>query len=110
MIYIDASPNPSGAYPGGKNQPFPGCIPLTDEQETVFKQYNGFVIVTPNTDKHGTTSYTLEPNAEAWEAWKAALLSEPEPSASLDQRVADLEANNQELYEALDMILTGVTE
>nr|DAW43768.1 MAG TPA: Protein of unknown function (DUF3807) [Caudoviricetes sp.] len=79
MIYIDSTPNPSGAYPGGKNQPFPGCIPLTDEQAAIFRQYNGFVIVTPSTDNHGATSYTVEPNTEAWEAWKATLPPETDP-------------------------------
>ena len=62
MIYIDAMPNPSGAYPNPKNQPFPGCVPLTDEQADVFFSYNGFVIVQDG---------EVTPNVEAWEAWKA---------------------------------------
>ena len=90
MIYIDASPNPSGAYPGGKNQPFPGCIPLTDAQEAVFRQYNGFVTISEGED--GET--VVSPNVEEWEAWKAA---QPDPldalkSARIAQSKTDLAA------------------
>lgn len=72
MIYIDATPNPSGAYPNPKGQPFPGCITLTDEQAEIFFQYNGFVTV-----KDGTAT----PNTEAWEKWKAEQ-PDPEPAPS----------------------------
>lgn len=75
MIYIDPAPNESGAYPNPKNQPFPGCIPLDDEQAATFLQYNGFVTVTEGED--GETIVT--PNTEAWEAWKAAEAEKPEP-------------------------------
>lgn len=73
MIYIDSKHNESGAYPNPKNQPFPGCIELNEEQATVFFEYNGFVIVQDG---------VVTPNVEAWEAWKASLPepSEPEPS------------------------------
>lgn len=110
MIYIDSTPNPSGAYPSAKNQPFPGCVPLTDEQAALFRQYNGFVVVRPVTDGTGAVSYEIEPNTQAWEAWKAQQPEEPEPEPTMDDRVASLEANEEELYEALNMILTGVTE
>lgn len=77
MIYIDKNPNPSGAYPNAKNQPFPDCIALTDEQAAVFFEYNGFVTVTQT-----ESGVTVEPNTEAWEAWKASLPDpEPEPEA-----------------------------
>lgn len=73
MIYIDSKPNESGAYPNPKNQPFPGCIALNDEQATVFFEYSGFVTVQDG---------VVTPNVEAWEAWKASLPepSEPEPT------------------------------
>lgn len=74
MIYIDKTPNPSGAYPNAKNQPFPDCLALTDEQATVFFEYNGFVIITQDGE-----SMNVEPNTEAWEAWKASL---PDPANS----------------------------
>lgn len=74
--YIDPVPNPSGAYPGGKNQPFPGCIPLTDEQAATFRQYNGYVTISKGED--GET--VLTPNTEAWEAWKT---TQPDPLDNL---------------------------
>lgn len=85
MTYIDSTPNPSGAYPNAKHQPFPGCIELNDEQAAVFFAYNGFVTVT-------TDPVTVEPNTEAWEAWKASL---PEPEIvnepTVEERVTELE-------------------
>lgn len=77
MIYIDSKPNPSGAYPNPKNQPFTNCIELNDEQAAVFFEYNGFVIVT-------TDPVTVEPNVEAWEAWKASLPEPTEPEVEPD--------------------------
>ena len=73
MIYIDSTPNQSGAYPNPKNQPFPSCIELHDKQAAVFFEYNGFVTI-----ENGTVT----PNTEAWEAWKASLPepTEPEPT------------------------------
>lgn len=79
MIYIDSKPNPSGAYPNAKNQPFPGSIALTEEQAAVFFEYNGFVTVTETED-----TVMMEPNVEAWEAWKASL-PEPEPAPEPEQ-------------------------
>ena len=77
MIYIDSKPNPSGAYPNPKNQPFPDCIPLTDEQAEVFFEYSGFVIVQDG---------EVTPNAEAWEEWKASQpeSTEPEPEPTTE--------------------------
>lgn len=96
MIYIDRKPNPSGAYPNPKNQPFPGCITLNDEQAALFFEYNGFVIVEGD---------TVTANVQAWEEWKSSL-PEPEPvepEPTTEERIAELE-------EALEMILSGVTE
>lgn len=78
MIYIDPTPNASGAYPNPKNQPFPGCITLTDEQAETFFQYNGFVTIAEDG--------TVTPNTEAWETWKAA---QPDPLNSVKiERIA----------------------
>lgn len=82
MIYIDPAPNPSGAYPNPKNQPFPGGIPLDGEQADTFFQYNGFVTV-----ENGVVT----PNTEAWEAWKASLPPEPEPEPTLEDRMTAME-------------------
>lgn len=85
MIYIDPTPNASGAYPNPKNQPFPGCITLTDEQAETFFQHNGFVTVSENG--------TVTPNTEAWEAWMAAEAAKPvpEPEPTVEERIAALE-------------------
>ena len=86
MIYIDSKPNPSGAYPNPKNQPFPGSIALNDEQAAVFFEYNGFVVVDGD---------SVTPNVEAWEAWKASV---PEPT--------DPEPTTEEILNAM----LGVTD
>ena len=100
MIYIDKNPNPSGAYPNPKLQPFPGCIPLNDEQAAVFFEYNGFVTVQDG---------VVAPNVEAWEAWKASLpdleetTPEPTPQDDTDAMLVDHEYR-------LTMLELGLTE
>ena len=86
MKYIRATPNPSGAYPAPQSNPFEGAIPLTDAQAATVIQYNGFVTITaseepvaPEDESITQTVYTVEPDLEAWEAWKASLPPEPEP-------------------------------
>lgn len=83
MIYLTPRPNPSGAYPAPQSNPFPGAIPLTDEQAQMVVDYNGFVNVTSHEEEYEEgffrTVYTVEPNTEAWEAWKESLPPEPEP-------------------------------
>lgn len=81
MIYIDPAPNESGAYPNPKNQPFPGCIALDDEQAAAFFQYNGFVTVTVGEDG----KISVVPNTEAWESWKASQPLETEPEPTTDE-------------------------
>ena len=84
MKYIRDTPNPSGAYPAPQSNPFPGAIPLEDEQAATVLQYNGFVTITSHeetvVDDFTRTVYTVEPNLEAWEAWKAA---QPDPLDAL---------------------------
>lgn len=77
MMYLNPTPNPSGAYPAPQSNPFPGAIELTDEQAATLVEYNGFVTVTQEEE-----TVSIAPNAEAWEAWKAeqAELPEPEPA------------------------------
>ena len=72
-MYLNPTPNPSGAYPAPQSNPFPGAIELTDEQAATLVEYNGFVTIEDG---------TVAPNTEAWEAWKAeqAELPEPEPA------------------------------
>ena len=87
MQYIRSTPNPSGAYPAPRFEPFSGCLPLTDGQAAVLIQYNGFVTITqePDEDVEGS-SVTVSPDLEAWEAWKAE--QPPEPDA-LEEAKAD---------------------
>jgi len=99
MIYIDKKPNPSGAYPNPKGQPFPGCVALTDEQAEIFFAHNGFVVL--------GNDGSVAPNIEAWESWKAGLPTpeEPVPTPSTDELIARI----AELEEALELILSGDT-
>ena len=60
-----------------QSNPAPGLILLTEEQEAIYIQHNGHVIVTEETDEAGAISYKVEPNKDAWEAWKA---SQPDPA------------------------------
>ena len=81
MKYIQPNPNSSGAYSSPQSNPFKGAIPLTDEQAATVLQYNGFVTITsseePIVDDFTRTVYEVEPNLEAWEAWKASQPPEP---------------------------------
>ncbi|MFR2751992.1 MAG: hypothetical protein ACLTAZ_07350 [Dysosmobacter welbionis] len=83
MKYLTPTPNPSGAYPAPQSNPFKDAIPLTDEQAETVVDYNGFVTITSHEEEYEEgffrTVYTVEPNTEAWEAWKESLPPEPEP-------------------------------
>lgn len=71
-----------------QSDPAPGLLPLTAEQEATYLQYNGFVRIT------STDPVTLEPDTEAWEAWKAAEAEKPPVVAkpTLEERTTALEA------------------
>lgn len=101
MKYIRATPNPSGAYPAPQSNPFPGAIALTDEQVATLIQYNGFVSITGEGE-----SVTVEPNTEAWEAWKGSLPTttepEPGPTQTVDDRVTELESENKLLTSKIE--------
>ena len=106
MKYVRSTPTPSGAYPAPQSNPFPGAIPLTEEQAETVLQYNGFVTITASeetiVDDFTRTVYEVTPNTEAWEEWKASLPPEPEPEPSVEERVTSLEtaiANGLNLYE-----------
>lgn len=106
MKYIQPTPNPSGAYSAPQSNPFPGAIPLTEEQAETVLQYNGFVTITSSeetiVDDFTQTVYEVTPNTEAWEEWKVSLSPEPEPTPSVEERVTSLEtaiANGLNLYE-----------
>lgn len=72
MYYISKNPNESGAYSNPQSNKFPDSVALSDEQLTEFLKYNGFVNLTIDDE----TVTDIEPNTEAWEAWKA---TQPNP-------------------------------
>lgn len=71
-----------------QSNPAPGLLPLTAEQEAIYLQYNGFVRIV------STDPVVIEPDTEAWEAWKAeekakAPVVQP---PTLEERTSALEA------------------
>ena len=71
-----------------QSNPAPGLLPLTEEQFVLYKQYNGFIKIT------STDPVTIEPDTEAWEAWKQAEAEKPPVVAkpTLEERTAALES------------------
>lgn len=71
-----------------QSNPAPGLILLTDEQESTYTKYNGFVTLASYEEEYEEgffrTVYELTPNTEAWESWKA---SQPDPSETLAAEV-----------------------
>ena len=96
MYYITPTQNSGGAYPAPQSNPAPGLIPLTDEQAAAVLRYNGFVTITSEEevieDDFTRTVYTVTPNTEAWEEWKASLPPEPEPEPTQEERLSALES------------------
>ncbi len=112
MIYLTPRPNPSGAYPAPQSNPFPGAIPLTDEQAETVVDYNGFVNVTSHEEEYEEgffrTVYTVEPNTEAWEEWKESLPPEPEPEPTAEDVTLDMLADHEERLCMLELTTTTV--
>ena len=98
MKIIQKNPNPSGAYPSvqeGASKVYEGCALWPDALDaTEFYAYNGFVALTIEQMGGVDTVTAYEPNAAAWEAWKASL---PEPGTETETTVWDeLDAAYQE--------------
>lgn len=51
-----------------------GLIELTPEQEQIYLQHNGFVLVAE--DEESENGYSITPDTERWETWKA---EQPDP-------------------------------
>lgn len=79
-----------------QSTPAPGLLPLTAEQEAAYLQYNGFIRIT------STDPVTIEPDTEAWEAWKQA---EAEKPPVVEQPTAEEQLRADVDYLA---IMTGV--
>lgn len=108
MKYMQGAPNASGAYPAPQSTPFPGAIPLTDEQAQTVVDYNGYVIVTsreepvdPEDDSITQTVYTVEPNTEAWEAWKQEKAEKPGPDPEPEPESTGAYVTYTELAQAI---------
>lgn len=82
----------------------PGLLLLTAKQESMYLQYNGFVKII------STDPVEIEPNIEAWEAWKKAESEKPLPeSIPTPTQLDKIEA--QATYTAMltDTLLPEVT-
>lgn len=66
-----------------QSTPAPGLLRLTEEQEGVYLRHNGFVRIVST-----EPTLTIEPDKEAWEAWKAAEAAKPvpEPEPTMEER------------------------
>lgn len=69
-----------------QSTPAPGLLPLTAEQEAIYLQYNGFIRII------STDPLTIEPDTEAWEAWKSSLPPETATQPTLEERTSALES------------------
>lgn len=109
MLLIILQKNIDGSYPPLQrvynSSPRPGTLIFPEEFYDIFypsdKRAAGFVNITDD----GTTVTSCVWDESAYQAWAAENPEQPEqePEEPIDTRVADLE-------EALNMILTGVTE
>ena len=52
----------------------PGLIELTSEQEQIYIQHNGFVLISE--DEESENGYSITPDIEKWESWK---VEQPDP-------------------------------
>lgn len=102
MNIIRKEANLSGAYPAPQSWrgtvPPTGYVLIPDSVDmTDFYAHNGFVVLTIE----GDTVTNYEPNVKVWEEWRA---SQPEPTPSAptaEERIAELEAINAELEDAI---------
>lgn len=95
-----------------QSTPATGLLEFPDEFMPEFykegKRAAGFVTITD--DGHTVTSCVW--NEAAYLEWclKNPENDPAEPAPTLDERIGNLEEDTAELHEALDMILSGVTE
>lgn len=86
----------------------PGLIELTPEQEEIYLQHNGFVLVTE--DEESENGYSITPDTEKWEAWKA---EQPDPVEIIrEEKIKELStACNTTINAGMQVQLTdGTTE
>lgn len=104
-MYINATQNPSGAYPAPQSNPFPGAVSLPEDMLAEFLRYKGFVHLALDDD----TVTAIEPNIEALAAWEAA---QPNPLDSASEaKVAEMSAAcNAAIVAGMDVETTQGTE
>lgn len=94
-MYISKKQNANGNHGNPQSNKFPSSVRLSDALLSDYLAYNGFVNLTTADD----TVTAVEPNTEAWEAWKASLPPETEPEPTevekLQAEVARLKAQNE---------------
>lgn len=101
-MYIRPIPNPSGAYPAPQSNYIPGFLYLPNVYLETFLAYNGFVTLTVDSN----TVTGIEPEVEAWEAWKA---EQPEPVPPEPTPQEDMDAMLVEHEYRLTLLELGVT-
>lgn len=94
MYYIQSNPNPSGAYSAPMTSPFHNAIEITDEQLSMFLEYNGFVkfengVMIANEDARNI--WLAETQSDVQEQEEAVALSAEAPASSTEERIAKLE-------------------
>lgn len=86
----------------------PGLIELTPEQEQIYLQHNGFVLVAE--DEESENGYSITPDIEKWESWKA---EQPDPvETARETKIEELSvACNTAINAGMQVQLTdGATE
>lgn len=108
MYYIHPVPNPGGGFPAPQSIEAPGLLAFPEEFLPVFypedKKAAGFVFI----QHDGKTVTGCQWNEEAYQAYLAELPEpvdppeDPDPSASLEDRIAAVEANTAALTAAIE--------
>lgn len=90
-MYIQPTPTDVGAYTSPQSSAARGLVQFPDAFLDTFLAYNGFVTLT--IENNAVTE--IEPNTEAWEAWKAEqpepVEPEPTPQEDTDAMLVDHE-------------------
>ena len=79
-----------------QSNPAPGLLYLAPEQEAMYLEYNGFIIIT------STDPVEIEPDVEAWEEWHSEHPERPEPQAPEYATYAELAAAIREGVNLVD--------
>ena len=93
-MYITPIKNSFGAYPPPQSTKAPGLIELPEEFFDTYIEFSGFVEL----ETDGEKIVSLDPNTEAFEAWKA----EAEKTEEKPEEKPPVEVSNADIWEALD--------